>query len=133
MFMKKTNLLNSEISFAIAKMGHTDQLTICDCGLPISESNYRIDLAVTEGIPSFLAVLDSVLTELEVQKIYLAREIEKASPELMKAVIKRFPDTPVEFIDHEDLKKQVKLSKAVIRTGECTSFANIILESGVIF
>lgn len=131
--MKKTKLLNSEISFTIAKMGHTDQLTICDCGLPISESNHRIDLAITEGIPSFLDVLDTVLTELEVQKIYLAREIKKASPELMKAVIKRFPDTPVEFVDHEDLKKQVKLSKAVVRTGECTSFANIILESGVVF
>ena len=131
--MKKTNLLNSEISFAIAKMGHTDQLTICDCGLPIAESNHRIDLAVTEGIPPFLDVLDTVLTELEVQKIYLAREIEKESPDLMKAVIKRFPETPVVFIDHEDLKERVKFSKAVIRTGECTSYANIILESGVVF
>ena len=33
--MKKGKLLNSEISSVISQMGHTDSLTIGDCGLPI--------------------------------------------------------------------------------------------------
>ena len=33
--MKKINLINSEVSFAIASLGHTDMLVIADAGLPI--------------------------------------------------------------------------------------------------
>lgn len=131
--MKKTSLLNANISSAVAKMGHTDQLTICDCGLPIPESANRIDLALIKGLPSFLDVLDAVLSELEVQKIILAEEIKEASPQMLDEIMKRFPDATTEFVNHEELKKKVNSSKAVIRTGECTSFANIILESGVTF
>ena len=31
--MKKTKVINSELSYTISKMGHTDSLTIGDCGL----------------------------------------------------------------------------------------------------
>ena len=39
------------------------------------------------------------------------------------------------FMDvlHSDLKKMTKTCKAVIRTGETTPYANIILQSGCIF
>ena len=47
--MKKTKLINSEISYTISKMGHTDSLTIGDCGLPIPEKYKRIDLALKYG------------------------------------------------------------------------------------
>lgn len=42
--MKKSVLINSEISSIISKMGHTDMLTICDSGLPIPKNVERIDL-----------------------------------------------------------------------------------------
>lgn len=42
--MKKGKLINSELSSVIAKMGHTDLLTICDSGLPIPKDVQRIDL-----------------------------------------------------------------------------------------
>lgn len=35
--------------------------------------------------------------------------------------------------DHEHFKQATKTAKAVIRTGETTPFANVILHSGVIF
>ena len=44
--MKKGSLLNKEISSVIAGMGHTDMLTIGDCGLPVPENVRRIDLAL---------------------------------------------------------------------------------------
>ena len=44
--MKKSALLNSELSYVIAKMGHTDTLTVGDCGLPIPQETQRIDLAL---------------------------------------------------------------------------------------
>ncbi len=41
--MRKTKLINSEVSYTISKMGHTDSLTIGDCGLPIPDGVNRID------------------------------------------------------------------------------------------
>ena len=52
--MRKTSLLNSNLSSVISKMGHTDMLAIGDCGLPIPNETERIDLALVAGIPTFL-------------------------------------------------------------------------------
>ena len=48
--MRKTSLLNSNISLVISKMGHTDMLAIGDCGLPIPKETERIDLALIKGV-----------------------------------------------------------------------------------
>ena len=37
------------------------------------------------------------------------------------------------MVPHDELKRLSAGSKAVIRTGECRAFANVILESGVVF
>lgn len=131
--MKKGLLLNSEVSAVIAQMGHTDMLTLGDCGLPINQAR-RIDLALKRGVPGFLETLDAVLTELCVEKVILSKEIKTVSPEMHQAILSRFGETvKFEYVQHEEFKKRTEDSKAVIRTGECTSFANVILVSGVAF
>lgn len=66
--MKKTQVINSDIFRVISQMGHFDTLSIGDAGMPVPRETEKIDLAVSQGIPSFLQVLDNVLTELEVQR-----------------------------------------------------------------
>lgn len=139
--MKKGLLLNSEISYVISKMGHTNTLTIGDCGLPVPEGVQRIDLAVTKGLPEFMPVLKAVLEELSVEKIILAEEIKDKSPDIFKNIMEiiNFIETEdnkkidVEYVPHEEFKEKTRSSKAVIRTGEYKPFANIILVSGVTF
>ncbi|MGL4911539.1 MAG: D-ribose pyranase [Romboutsia sp.] len=131
--MKKSVLINSEISSVIAKMGHTDMLTICDSGLPIPKNVDRIDLALKHGIPTFLDTLDAVLEELKVEEIVIATEIEEASCEIYKEIEKRFSDIKITKIAHEEFKVMTKDSMAIVRTGEFTPYANIILKSGVVF
>ena len=53
--MKKGTLLNSEISYLISRLGHTDAIVVGDAGLPIPDSTQRIDLALTHGVPGFFA------------------------------------------------------------------------------
>lgn len=131
--MKKAVLLNANISAVIASMGHTDTLTVGDCGLPIRGTE-RIDLCLKKGTPGFLETLETVLTELYVEKVILAEETRTVSPEMHDAILKLLgPGVQVEYVTHEELKKRSESSRAVIRTGECTSFANIILCSGVTF
>lgn len=131
--MKKGTLLNSELSSVIARMGHTDTLTIGDCGLPIRGQAQRVDLALIKGIPGFLDTLDAVLSELCVERAVLAEEIRAVSPEMHRQILSRLNGIPVDYVPHEAFKNQTEGSRAVVRTGECTSYANIILVSGVTF
>lgn len=131
--MKKSVLINSEISSVISKMGHTDMLTICDSGLPIPKNVERIDLALKHGIPTFLDTVDTVLEELKVEEVIIACEMEEVSTKLYKEIENRFEDIKITKIDHEEFKAVTKDSMAIVRTGEFTPYANIILKSGVVF
>jgi D-ribose pyranase len=131
--MKKTGILNSDISRVVADMGHMDWIGIGDAGTPVPPETEKIDLAVHAGLPKFTDVLKEVLKELEVQKIYVAEEIKTENPEQLENIKKILPDVEIEFIPHSELKKDLKKAKAFIRTGEESSYSNVILESGVIF
>ena len=125
--MKKTKMINSELSYVISQMGHTDSLTIGDCGLPIPPETKRIDLALTHNVPTFIQTLDVVLEELCVE----ASEIKEKNPKVYEAIKKRVSN--LQEVSHEEFKVLTKDSKAVVRTGECSPYANIILKSGVVF
>lgn len=131
--MKKIGILNSEISKVISELGHTDKIVICDCGLPIPSHVKRIDLALKMGTPSFIDTLETIFVEMQVEKAYVADEMEQVSPQLKPAIRGVLKNVPVTVISHEQLKALSHEAKAVIRTGECTPYANIVLEAGVIF
>lgn len=131
--MKKQGILNSEIATVLAHMGHTDSLAIADCGLPIPDAVRRIDLAVRKGLPSFLDVLDAVSDDMVVEKIVLAEEIRTKNGSLEAAIKARFPAVAIEYMPHSEFKKATASCKAIIRTGEASPYANVILYSGVIF
>ncbi|MCT4488835.1 MULTISPECIES: D-ribose pyranase [Levilactobacillus] len=131
--MKKTTVINSELSTVIAGMGHMDWLSIGDAGMPVPMGTKKIDLALTKQLPSFQDVLKNILAELEVQKIYLADEIKTENPEQLAAIKELLPNVEIEYMPHSQLKKDLAQTHAFVRTGEMTPFSNIILESGVTF
>lgn len=131
--MKKTKVINSDISRVIAQMGHFDKLSIGDAGMPVPAGTEKIDLAVDNGIPSFTQVLLNVLEELEVQRIYLAEEIKTENTKMLESIQEIMPNVPVTFIPHSEMKQDLNNCRAFIRTGEMTPYSNIILESGVVF
>lgn len=131
--MKKCGILNQPISEVIAGMGHGDMLVIADCGLPIPSGVRRIDMALLPGVPSFLQTLGAVLEELQVESVVVAEEMSTVSPDLDKGIKNIIVDMPVSVVSHEEFKVMTKQAVAVIRTGECTPYANIILRSGVTF
>lgn len=135
--MKKSRLLNSELSYEIAKIGHTAHLTICDAGLPIPKTVKRIDLAVEAGLPTFIQVLKPVLSEMQVEEIILAEEIRIKNMPMFEAIMEAFKEAgmnpKVIEIPHEEFKKITHSSEVIVRTGECSPYANIILKSGVTF
>lgn len=131
--MKKTGVLNHRISEVIAVMGHGDHLAIGDAGLPIPPGVERIDLAVEPGLPAMLDVSRVVASELQVESIVVASELVERNPGLAGQIADRFPGATVTDIPHEDFKAMLPRCRAVIRTGEVTPYANVILVSGVTF
>lgn len=133
--MKKQGILNSDISRVLSYMGHTDCIAVGDCGLPIPDEVERIDLALEFGVPSFMDVLRVITKDMKVEKIVLAEEIREQNLKILGEIKELFAGQELEtvFVSHTELKKQTRECKAVIRTGETTPYANIILQSGCIF
>lgn len=133
--MKKAGILNSDISRVLSYMGHTDTICVGDCGLPIPDEVERIDLALKFGVPGFMETLKTLVEDMKVEKIVLAEEIKLQNPAVLSEVQELFAgqNIEVEYVSHTELKAKTKACKAVIRTGETTPYANVILQSGCIF
>ena len=116
-------------------MGHTE-IVIADCGLPIPEDVVKIDISLSLGNPKFIDVLYEVLKDMKVEKVILASEIKDKNKILYEEILSVLETDNVgsiDYVSHEEFKAMLKDVRAVIRTGEATPYANIILQSGVIF
>lgn len=131
--MKRCGILNSHLSRIVARLGHTDMICISDAGLPIPDGVERVDLAVGQDVPSVLQILESVLLEACVEQAIVATELQESAPELLDALKERLDGIELMFVPHEDFKTRTQSTKAIVRTGQMTPFANIILVSGVTF
>ena len=103
--MKKDGILNTNLISEVAAIGHTQYLVIGDAGLPIPKGVNVLDISLTKGVPGFMQVLEAVNEELVSEAYILAEEFKKLTEE----------------------------AQVIVRTGETSSFANIILVAGVNF
>ena len=131
--MKKTGILNHALAQTVAAMGHTDMLVIADAGLPVPPGVPCIDLAVTAGLPRLLDVVQAVAAELEVERLIIATELTERDRSLPAKLQAAFPQATRKEVPHEELKALSARARAVVRTGEFTPYANVILCSGVVF
>jgi D-ribose pyranase len=133
--VKKIGTLNTGLSQVIAGMGHTDRLVICDAGLPIPRGTRVVDLALTTNVPRFIETLRVVLGELQVEEAIVAREMEKHGNGVYDEVREALSGIPIRTVPHEEFKRLTgePATAAIVRTGEATPYANVILVSGVTF
>lgn len=117
----------------IAGIGHTEFLVIADPGLPIPKGVPVIDLSLVRDIPKFIDVLEAVKEELVIESFFIATEIKTQSKNLYQQIRQSLPGLPESELCHEEFKRKLAQAKAVIRTGESTSYANIALVAGVNF
>jgi D-ribose pyranase len=116
--MRCGGLLNAQLAGALARLGHTDTLVVCDAGLPIPHGPETVDLAFQFGIPAFETALSGLLEELVVESPTAAEETEAQNPRSHELLETRLPD--LELVPHEKLKRLVAEAKLVMRTGEAT-------------
>ena len=131
--MKKSGVLNSDISRVLSYMRHTDTICISDCGLPCPDETELIDISLEKGVPDFVRVLKAVVNDMSVEKIFLAEEIRVKNQAVLKEIQTLLPGVKTDFMPHEEFKKKLLSCKAVVRSGEASPYANIILQSACIF
>jgi D-ribose pyranase len=131
--MKKHGILQNELSRVIAGMGHGDLLVIADAGLPVPTGVPCIDLAVHCGLPGMLDVTRAVADELQIETVTIADELLARDEALPEALRQLFPGARLEHVSHDELKRRSARARAIVRTGECTPYNNVVLASGVVF
>ncbi|WP_236197434.1 D-ribose pyranase [Pseudomonas glycinae] len=134
--MKKTPLLNVALSRLIASLGHGDMVVIGDAGLPVPPGVELIDLALTHGVPDFVSTLKVVLSEMQVESHALAKEIFDKQPTALSTLDELYDEGSLgrrDLLSHEQFKVLSRQARAIVRTGECQPYCNIVLVSGVTF
>lgn len=127
--MKRSGILNAPLLGLIGRLGHTDAVVVADCGLPIPRDVPVVDLAVVQGLPAILPVLDALLDELVVERATVAEEgLGSAFDAHVRGRVGE-----VGAVSHEDLKAMTAGAAFVVRTGEATPWANVVLHVGVPF
>lgn len=130
--MKKSKLLNAELNYAIASMGHGDLMIVCDAGFPIPADAWRIDLSITPDVPDLKTVLSAVAEDFIVEKLAYADTLPDHNPTLLKTVHALFGDSDHQMIEHETiLDEMAAKAKVIVRTGAFDPWGNILLYSGV--
>ncbi|RKP46683.1 D-ribose pyranase [Pararobbsia silviterrae] len=132
--MKKTRLLHADLSRLIATLGHGDMVLVTDAGMPAPHDSPAqiIDLALTPGVPTLAATIDVLLDEMQVESHIVATEtLERLDPWFTGLSLDAIGARRV--VSHEELKALSRRARAVVRTGECTPYANLMLVAGVTF
>ena len=89
-----------------------------------------VDIALVDDVPTVLAVLRAIRPNFQIGKAWMAREFLKNNPEKTRAAFRAaLPGIRLAYEPHDKFKKRVPHAIGLIRTGDTTQYANIILES----
>lgn len=128
--MLKTGLLNPQINSLLSRVRHTNTLVIADRGFPFWPMIETVDISVVDDLPTVLQLLKAIRPNFQIGKAWMAREFLKANDAKTRAA---FTDALQEIeLTHEphiEFKKRIPHAIGLIRTGDTTQYANIVLES----
>jgi D-ribose pyranase len=128
--MLKSGILNPAINSLLSRVRHTNTLVIADRGFPFWPHVETIDISLTDDIPRVMEVLQAVKANFAIGRVFAAQEFLAANtPQTATALEDALLGIPITFESHAELKKRVPHAIGLIRTGDTTQYANLILES----
>lgn len=124
-------MINGQIDSALNRQGHMDLMMVVDAGFPCPDHVELIDIALSEGVPGVLDVLAELRKVHSVEKIVIAAETKAHNPTYFRRVCKAFGQgVEIDVIPHTELKQRSHEVKTIVRTGDFTAWANVMLVSG---
>jgi D-ribose pyranase len=128
--MLKTGILNPQINALLSRVRHTNTLVIADRGFPFWPGLETIDISLVDGVPTVIDVLRAIRGNFIVGKAWMAEEFRTAnSAQAQAAFAAALEGVAVAYEPHIEFKRRVPAALGLIRTGDTTSFGNLVLES----
>jgi D-ribose pyranase len=128
--MLKTGILNPQINSLLSRVRHTNTLVISDRGFPFWPMIETVDISLVDDVPTVLAVLKAIRQNFHIGKAWMAQEFLKHNVlQTQSAFAEALRGIELAHEPHVEFKKRVPFAVGLIRTGDTTQFANIILES----
>lgn len=131
--MLRSGLLHPQLVRVLASTGHTDRVCVSDAGLPLPLGVERVDLGWKPMQPRFLDVLAGVLDVLAIEGAVLAEEVRTRSPEMddsIRSLLAAHGVPTPTYVPHTAFKAQLPQARAIVRSGEFTPYANVLLLAG---
>jgi len=128
--MIRSGILNPQLASLLRRVRHTNTLVIADRGFPSWPGLETIDLSLVDDVPTVLQVLGAIKAECVFGAAWMAQEFVAAnSAETQARFAAALAEVPPTHLPHIDFKKRVPGAIGLIRTGDTTPYANLILES----
>ena len=128
--MLVSGILNPAINSLLSRVRHTNTLVIADRGFPYWPQIETVDISLVDDIPRVLDVLTAIKANFSVGRVFAAQEfLSVNSPAAASALEDAILGIPITFEPHIEFKKRVPSAIGLIRTGDTTQYANLILES----
>lgn len=128
--MLKTGILNPTLNSLLSRVRHTNTFVIADRGFPFWPALETIDLSLVDNIPTVLDVLLAIRPNFVIGRVAMAEEFNKHNTSETQALFRAaLEGLTLDFEPHVTFKKRVPNAIGLIRTGDTTQYANMILES----
>ena len=129
--MYNIRILNPQLLSLLARVRHTNALIIADRGFPFYSGPETVDISLVNDVPTVLQVLAAIRPEFRIEHAYMAREfIEHNTLDTQANFTEALADIPFSYEPHLEFKRRVPAAIGLIRTGDTTQYANVILVSG---
>jgi D-ribose pyranase len=128
--MLKTGILNPHLLSLLARVRHTNILVIADRGFPYWPMIETVDLSLVDDIPTVLQVFEAVRDSCDVGEVFMAQEfLVENTATVIDAFSTALKGIPVTYEPHTQFKTKVPQAIGLIRTGDTTQYANMIIVS----
>ncbi len=125
-----TGILNPAINSLLSRVRHTNLLVIADRGFPYWPQIETVDISLVDDVPTVLAVLAAIRPNFKIGQIIMAKEFLAENSRKTRTDFERAGGgVPVVFEPHVEFKQRVPHAIGLIRTGDTTQYANMILVS----
>lgn len=123
-------ILNPAINSLLSRVRHTNTLVIADRGFPYWPQIETVDISLVDDIPRVIEVLAAIRNNFRLGRVFAAEEFLASNTDFAaNALEDALIDIPLLFEPHIEFKKRVPSAIGLIRTGDTTQYANLILES----
>ena len=127
--MLRTGILNPHVLHLLARIRHTNTLVIADRGFPFWPQIETVDLSLVDDVPTVQQVLAAIKANFVIGPVWAAEEFKAANSPDKLAALQSLAGSRLRFEPHVEFKKRVPHAIGLIRTGDTTQYANLIIES----